>query len=209
MSLRGDNGGLQRNRWPDRAHGRRGTYDLRRNNPRPCPKPPPNTPRCVAAVAFLSMRRLFTWIVMRHRVVTIPQACNAGLHKRWARARMHRHSYGCRRTDGARKKREGEGRGATRRSGRKARGSVARDFCGCVCRCMTPVLPAACHRLFPPLPNTLMLLPILTRRFLTASRNCAAIFRGKRRGRRRIGRGGGGREGGSFNEAGVVHTMLR
>lgn len=33
MSLRGDNGGLQRNRRSDRAHGRRGTYDLRRNNP--------------------------------------------------------------------------------------------------------------------------------------------------------------------------------
>jgi len=33
MSLRGDNGGLQRNRWPDREHGRRGTYDLRRNYP--------------------------------------------------------------------------------------------------------------------------------------------------------------------------------
>lgn len=46
MSLRGDNGGLQRNRWPDRAHGRRGTYDLRRNNPPFLPGPPPNTPRC-------------------------------------------------------------------------------------------------------------------------------------------------------------------
>jgi hypothetical protein len=33
MSLRGDNGGLQRNRWPDREHGRRGTCDLRRNYP--------------------------------------------------------------------------------------------------------------------------------------------------------------------------------
>lgn len=32
MSLRGDNGGLQRNRWPDRAPARRYTYDLRLNN---------------------------------------------------------------------------------------------------------------------------------------------------------------------------------
>ena len=32
MSLRGDNGGLQRNRRPDRAPVRRNTYDLRRNN---------------------------------------------------------------------------------------------------------------------------------------------------------------------------------
>lgn len=90
---------------------------------------------------------------------------------------------------------------------------------------MTPVLLAACHRLFPPLlPNTLMLLPILTRRFLTASRNCAAIFgvndgvdaglrggretRGRERSAGREGGGAEGREGGSFNEAGVIHTML-
>lgn len=84
---------------------------------------------------------------------------------------MYRHSYGCWENGERAKKKRG-----ARRSGRKARGCVARDFCGCVCRCMTPVLPAACHRLLPPLPNTLMLLPILTRRFLTASRNCAAIF---------------------------------
>lgn len=32
MSVRGDNGGLQRNRRPDRAPVRRNTYDLRRNN---------------------------------------------------------------------------------------------------------------------------------------------------------------------------------
>lgn len=32
MSLRGDNGGLQRNRRPDRAPVRHNTYDLRRNN---------------------------------------------------------------------------------------------------------------------------------------------------------------------------------
>jgi len=62
---------------------------------------------------------------------------------------------------------------------------------------MTLVLLAACHHLFPPLPNTLMLLPILTRRFLTASRNYAAIFgvndevnAGLGRGRE-IGRRGG------------------
>lgn len=53
MSLRGDNGGLQRNRWPDRAHGRRGTYDLRRNNPRPCPDYSPLIRPGVAAVGFL------------------------------------------------------------------------------------------------------------------------------------------------------------
>lgn len=39
MSLRGDNDGLQRNRWPDRAHVRRGTYDLRRNSRHPLSTP--------------------------------------------------------------------------------------------------------------------------------------------------------------------------
>lgn len=50
MSLRGDNGGLQRNRWPDRAHVRRGTYDLRRNSRHPL-----STPVIHAGVAFLSV----------------------------------------------------------------------------------------------------------------------------------------------------------
>lgn len=38
MSLRGDNGSLQRNRRSDRAPARRNTYDLRRNN-RPASPP--------------------------------------------------------------------------------------------------------------------------------------------------------------------------
>lgn len=107
MSLRGDNGGLQRNRWPDRAHGRRGTYDLRRNNPRPCPGLTPNTPTVSQPSLSCPCDALFTWAVMRHRVATALRACNAGYTngaRARARARMHRHSYGCRRADGRRRK---------------------------------------------------------------------------------------------------------
>lgn len=53
ISLRGDNDGLQRNRWPDRAHVRRGTYDLRRNSRHPLSTPVIHAG--VATVAFLSV----------------------------------------------------------------------------------------------------------------------------------------------------------
>lgn len=68
MSLRGDNDGLQRNRWPDRAHVRRGTYDLRRNSH------PLSTSPIHADVAFLSVLTLNVTVVRRYAcVVTILQ----------------------------------------------------------------------------------------------------------------------------------------
>lgn len=64
--------------------------------------------------------------------------------------------------------------------------------------CITHGMPPSLSTL----PNTLMLLPILTRRFLTASRKCAAIFGvNDDDGGRRIG-------GGGFNNAGVIQDTL-
>lgn len=101
MSLRGDNGGLQRNRWPDRAHGRRGTYDLRRNNP-------PRTRQLpLIHNASLSVWQRFT-VNRRMRALCADHSaslvCNTtdGLRKRpqTCARECHRHSYGRRRMDG-------------------------------------------------------------------------------------------------------------
>lgn len=65
--------------------------------------------------------------------------------------------------------------------------------------CITHGMPPSLSTL----PNTLMLLPILARRFLTVSRKCAAIFGVNDDGRRRIGGGGG------FNNANVIQDTIR